>query len=149
MSRTQQHQGAVGEQRAEELLQRMGVQMVEQIATPIVITNRNKTGWVKIRYKSKVSGDRRGVMNDGSGRRVLAEVKTTRDRNLRFSDLQPHQVEALNENDALGAVSLLVWVAWFGYRQEITVMRWPVPGFGPRKSIGEEQAEQWAWNGRD
>ncbi len=148
MAKSQQQQGAAGERTAEEMLLWMGVKMVEQIATPTVITKR-RGDWVKIRYKAKVSGDRRGVMNDGSGRRVLAEVKTTNGRNLRFSDLRPHQVDALNENHELGAVSLLAWVYKDGWRQDVFVMRWPIPGFGKRTSVAPEQAEELVWNGRD
>ncbi len=136
--RRSQRKGKVGENIADWLLQDAGVQMVERIATPVVIIAR-RGDWVKIRYKKKVSGDRRGVMDDG--RRVLAEVKA-RDRNLRWSDLQQHQRDALDENDALGAVSLLVWI----HRSAYHILRWPIAGFAPRRSITLERAAELEWD---
>lgn len=140
MGRKSQRSGSVGEDIAKMALRTMGVCMVEQIATPIVTTQR-RNGWVKIRRKEKVSGDIRGLLP--GGRRVLAEVKTVNDDRLIFSRLKPHQVDALNENHELGAVSLLVLVHPYGH----CVMRWPIEGFGPRTSIHIDDAAQYEWDG--
>lgn len=137
--------GARGEGAAENALRAYGVCMVEQIATPFAITARQKGGWIKIERKKQVSGDRRGVMPDGSGRRVLAEVKTTDGDRVEWSRLEDHQVRALDENNRLGAVSLLVLV----YLSVGTyVLRWPIDGFGPHKSITVQQAIDNQWDGK-
>ena len=142
--RRSQSIGAQGEEVAENALRACGVQMVEQIATPFAITARQKGGWIKIVRKTPVSGDRRGVMGDGSGRRVLAEVKSTEGDRIEWSRLEDHQVRALDENHRLGAVSLLV-VVYLSVGSY--VLRWPVAGFGPGQSIGIQDAIDNQWDG--
>lgn len=143
-ARQSQRTGAKGEEIAERALRAYGIEMVEQITTPFVITNKMKGGWVKIKRKKKVSGDRRGVMGDGSGRRVLAEVKSTSGDRIQWSRLEDHQVRALDKNNRLNAVSLLVvsFTAVGTY-----VLRWPVRGFGPGTSITAEMASENQWDG--
>lgn len=136
--------GADGEGIAEAALKAYGVRMVEKITTPFVIVDRREGGWVRIKRKEKVSGDRRGVMGDGSGRRVLAEVKSTSGDRIQWSRLGDHQVQALDENHRLGAVSLLVVV----FSQQAFVLRWPVDGFIPRTSITIDDAVNKQWDGR-
>lgn len=140
-----QQLGSEGEDVAETALKAYGVEMVEQIATPYIISDRREDGWVRIKRKAKVSGDRRGVMADGSGRRVLAEVKSTNGDRIVWSRLEDHQVRALDKNNRLKAVSLLVLV----FSQQAYVLRWPVEGFGPRKSITQEQAIGLQWDGKE
>ncbi len=139
-----QQLGAEGEGIAEKALAAYGVRMVEQITTPYAITGRREDGWVRIKRKAKVSGDRRGVMGDGTGRRVLAEVKATEGDRILWSRLEDHQVRALDENNRLGAVSLLVVV--FG--RQAFVLRWPVDGFLPRTSITVDDAIAKQWDGK-
>lgn len=140
-AKASQQLGADGEQVAENALRAYGVRMVEQIATPYAITDRRPDGFVRIKRSAKVSGDRRGVMGDGTGRRVLAEVKATSGDRILWSRLEDHQVRALDENNRLGAVSLLVVV----FDRQAFVLRWPVEGFLPRTSItiGTAIAKQW------
>jgi hypothetical protein len=143
--RRNQRRGKTGEEIAELLLRAAGVQMVEKIATPYVITNvmkRNGQTWVQMRHSEKVSGDRRGIMPDG--RRVLCEVKV-RSGNLRKSDFEPHQREALSQNHRFGGVSLVVWV----HPDDNFLLRWPFPQFDKaRASIRPEDAELYLWDGR-
>ena len=126
--------GNAGEQQAAAALRRLGILMVEEIGTPFVIT-KTKNGWFQGYWKDKVSGDLIGHTQDGV--KVLAEVKTIMDRNLRWSDLDHHQPGRLDEN-AECAISLLVWVHDSG----IHVLRWPVPGFGKGTGITPEQAKK-------
>lgn len=135
--------GADGEDIAENALRAYGVRMVEQIATPYAVTGRKKGGWIRLVHKAKVSGDRRGVMGDGSGRRVLAEVKSTAGDRITWSRLDDHQVQALDENHRLNAVSLLVVV----FSGQAFVLRWPVEGFLPRTSITLDMAIDNQWDG--
>lgn len=136
--------GARGEDAAAVALRAYGVRMVEQIATPFAVTSKKAGGWIKIKRKAKVSGDWRGLMGDGSGRRVLAEVKTTSGDRIEWSRLEDHQVRALDENNRLGAVSLLI-VCFLS--AGTFVLRWPVAGFGPGQSITIQSAIDNQWNG--
>lgn len=136
--------GADGENAAENALRAYGVRMVEQIATPYTITAKKGDGWVRLKRKTAVSGDRRGVMGDKSGRRVLAEVKSTNGDRIPWHWLKDHQVRALDENNGLGAVSLLVVV----FSGVAYVLRWPVSGFLPRTSLRREDVIDKQWDGK-
>ena len=138
-----QKTGADGENSAENALRAYGVQMVEQITAPYAITAKKDGGWVRIVRKRRVSGDRRGVLGDGSGRRVLAEVKSTNSDRIQWSRLEDHQVQALDENHRLGAVSLLVLV----FSGVAYVLRWPVNGFVPYSSLTIDEAIEKQWDG--
>ena len=126
-----------GEEQAAHALARLGVHMVEEIGTPFVITKRGKNGWVQGYWKKKVSGDLIGHTDKGI--KVLAEVKTIWDRNLRWSDLDDHQPERLTMN-AECAISLLIWV----HNTGIYIMRWLdllELGFGRGKGIDIQTAQ--------
>lgn len=96
---------------------------------------RIETGFAKIRGKwtrvRKVAGDIRCVGEDG--RSVLVEVKWRPER-LVFSDLENHQIDALNEHQYVGGMSLLAWCHRGGaellYWSELLLM-----GFGPGSYI--------------
>lgn len=139
-----QAKGKRGESVAERLLRQKGVLMVEKIATPVKIVDSKRTRgrqWHRIVWGEKVSGDRRGLLP--GGRRVLAEVKS-RQHNLRWSDFQAHQIEALNENHAHGGLSLVVYI----HPQVHVVMEWPMEGFdGSYSSITPEEAPDHEWKG--
>jgi len=119
------------EQAAAKQLRMLGLRMVEPI----------ETGWRIIRDRNgkiinafpveKVSGDIRAIIPGGTS--VLVEVKE-RDRNLRWSDFEAHQRDALTEHAELGGVSLVMWLhnGWF------YTFCWPIPNFGPRKSLSIE-----------
>lgn len=132
-----QHRGAAnkasgkrGQGEAECMLRALGARMVEEIATPTRAV-RGKTI-----YAAKVSADINAIMGDGSGRRILAEVKSTKTATLGINKLQPHQQERLQENHELGGVSLAVWIAPHGSY----VMRWPVEGWKSGKPLNEDKA---------
>jgi hypothetical protein len=135
MSRREDRIGKIGQEHAAAALRRIGVNMVEKIGTPVKLIPARVKGTYTVVYGEKVSGDHRGILDDGTS--VLAETKTIMDRNLVWSDLRDHQPGRLEEHAEFGGVSLLVWVHSSG----VYVMRWPVAGFGPRKSITQEQAE--------
>jgi len=137
--RREQQIGKHGQNTAAAVLSgRCGINMVEQIGTPIklipVKTNRPNT--YQVIFGEKVSGDHRGLI--GSGISVLAETKTILDHNLRYSDLREHQPTRLSEHDGYGGISLLVWVHSTG----AYVMCWPVEGFEPGTSISHERAQE-------
>lgn len=138
MSRREQRIGNMGQEHAAAALRRAGVNMVEKIGTPVKLipSKRGGKGTYTVIWGEKVSGDHRGILPGGIS--VLAETKTILDRNLVWSDLREHQPERLTEHFQCGGVSLLVWVHSSG----VYVMRWPVPDFGPRKSITPERAEE-------
>ena len=144
MARISDQKGKAGEIAGGLALQAAGVEMVEKIGTPIkAVPVPGRRGIYHVIWGQKVSGDHMGILS-GSGRRVLAETKTITDRDrLRWSDLRSHQPARLDENNAFGGVSLLVWV-----HHEIYILRWPVPGFGPRKSITLDYATHNTWDNR-
>ena len=135
MTREQDRIGKIGQEHAAAALRRIGVEMVEKIGTPVKTIPARVPGTYKVVYGEKVSGDHRGILKGGIS--VLAETKTIMDRNLVWSDLRDHQPGRLDQHAEFGGVSLLVWVHSSG----VYVMRWPVAGFGPRKSITPEQAD--------
>lgn len=136
MTRHEDRIGKIGQEHAAAALRRLGVKMVEKIGTPVRLIPAPIKGTFKVVWGETVSGDHRGITDDGTS--VLAETKTILDRNLVWSDLRDHQPGALTAHHEYGGVSLLVWVHSTG----IYVMRWPVPGFGPRKSITPERAQE-------
>lgn len=77
----------------------------------------------------ETGGDFRAV-EPGTGRSVLVAVKCRSGR-LRWSDLRPHQRQALDEHYQLGGLSVLARVT---ERHGIWLLRWPVEGFGPGRS---------------
>src|SRR5690606_4050634 len=117
---------------------RCGINMVEQIGTPVLLipvkTHRHNT--YQVIFGEKVSGDHRGLI--GNGISVLAETQTILHRNLRYSDLREHQPARLTEHAEYGGISLLVWVHGTG----AYVLRWPIEGFGPGEAITHERAQE-------
>lgn len=136
MTKLEQRIGAAGQEHAAAALRRAGVHMVEKIGTPVkLIPSIRAKGLFSVVWGEKVSGDHRGILEDGTS--VLAETKTILERNLVWSDLRDHQPERLTQHAEYGGVSLLVWVHSTG----VYVMRWPLEGFGPGKGITQEKAE--------
>ena len=133
--KSQQQIGKYGQEVAASALCRIGVEMVEQIGTPVHLVPVGKTGTYRVIYGERVSGDHRGILP--GGRSVLAETKTIMDRNLRYSDLRDHQPARLSEHVEHGGLSLLVWV----HNSGVYIMQWPVFGFEAGRSICVEDAE--------
>lgn len=144
--RIAQHDGEIGQNIAQYELKRMGLEMIEPVYTPWKIVWSQKNGRrvpVKAFAVAKVSGDFRAITPTGQS--VLVEVKSRKDREaLRWSDLEPHQREALQQHSEHGGLSLVVWVTEMG---ECMVMAWPIPGFGFRKSISWDDAVDIQWTG--
>jgi hypothetical protein len=136
MTRREDRTGKAGEELAESVLRSLGIEQIERVSTPVKLIPSNYPGLFKVIFGEKVIGDRRGILP--GGRSVLIEVKTIIDRNLQWSDLRPHQPEGLTLHAQLGGMSLLVWV----HQSGVYVMRWPMNGFGPGKSIDPEKAER-------
>jgi hypothetical protein len=135
MTRREDRTGKAGEELAESVLRSLGIEQIERVSTPVKLIPSQYPGLFKVIFGEKVIGDRRGILP--GGRSVLIEVKTILDRNLCWSDLRLHQPEGLSRHSELGGMSLLVWVHSSG----VYVMRWPIDGFGPGKSITPNQAD--------
>ena len=125
--------GFSSEEAAAAQLRALGFHMVEPIETGWRVVRDRHGRIVRAFPLEKVSGDIRAVAP--GGRSVLVEVKE-RDRNLRWSDFQPHQREVLTRHAALGGLSLVMWL----HNGRFYVLQWPIPGFGPRKSISPARA---------
>jgi len=136
--RTNQRVGAAGEEQGAAALARMGVLLLEKVATPIRrIPHPTLPQYCRVIYDKPVSCDWHGVWVDGVS--VRAEIKTHMDGNLTWSAFQPHQPAALTAHAEI-AISFLVWVSGAG----IFVMRWPLPVevFAPGKGLAVEQARK-------
>ena len=119
---------------------RCAINMVEKIGTPVVLIPLNLKGIsnaFRVIFEEKVSGDHRGII--GNGISVLAETKTVLEGNLQYGHLRDHQPARLDEHAQNGGISLLVWVHESGHAY---VMRWPIEGFGPGRSITPERAQE-------
>lgn len=150
MSKTEQRVGKAGENLVQRTLYSRGFLIPEKIGTPvrlISLTSRaismlrrsgiSPKGIYRVIFGEKVSGDHRAVLPGGKS--VLVESKTILDTDrLIYSKLRDHQPDALTAHAETGAVSLLAWVSSYG----VFLMRWPVPGFAPRKSISLEKAQE-------
>lgn len=147
--------GKVAESHALWALVRAGVLEVEHIQTGWTVQRgavRDEGGAIVgttirgARPAAKVSGDFTGLLR--GGRAVICEVKKRQAsepdeaRNIRWSDLQPHQRDTLTRRAELGALSLFAWVT-FDPVGECLLLEWAkllALGFGPRSSITVEQA---------
>jgi len=141
MSKREKNIGKHGEQVARSILNGLGLEMIEEIGTPVKLVPVRTAGPQKNAYfviwGEKVAGDHRAMFPDG--RSVLIEVKTIRDRNLVWSDLREHQPAKLQQHNDLHGLSLLVWVHDSG----VFVMKFPIDGFGPGKGITPAQAQNY------
>ena len=139
MTRREDQVGKRGQNLAASILASIGVNMVEKIGTPVKLIPVKcgaRKNVYQVIYGEKVSGDHRGILNDGTS--VLVETKTILDRNLRWSDLREHQPGRLLEHSVHGGLSLLVWVHESGEY----VMVFPIKGFEKGKSISVQRAQE-------
>jgi len=120
--RDEQRIGKAGQNVAAATLSRIGIEMVEEIGTPVKLipASAQRRDVFRVVFGEKVSGDHRGILQ--GGRSVLAETKTILDRNLRYSDLREHQPGRLTDHARLGGLSLLVWVHTSG--TYVIIMPW-------------------------
>jgi len=132
--------GNKGEEIARIKLAEIGVCMPEEIPTPFSVVSISSGGKVRGFFKKKATGDIMGHRTDGVA--IRAEVKTSSvDENLTWGIMTKHgkhQIDYLNKH-AIHALSFVVWVR---HDNEALVMQWPIPGFGPRKSITLERARE-------
>ena len=143
-----QRSGATAEDAAAAQMRSLGIEQLEKVynAWKVVDWVNRAAGLARVVPADKVSGDYIGIL-PGSGRRVLAEVKTGDEDRLPWSRLRPHQHEALRLNHAFGGVSLLVWVTSYG---DIRVMSYPAlvdAGFKSGKSVDADLAALCEWDG--
>ncbi len=140
--------GDVGEMVARVTLQGMGLEMIEKIHTPWKVIFKTLPGGgrkvVNAFPLEKVAGDFRAVY-PRTGQSVLIEVKSRMDRDtFRWSDLEPHQRESLDNHWRLGGLSLVVWVIESG---EAIVLPWPIEGLSRGKSVSWDAAVDIQWTG--
>lgn len=132
--------GVVGETLTKAELVRLGFTMIERVHTPWKVLRKPdpKRGSriVGAVPEEKVSGDFRAVWpftleNSLVGVSVLVESKAREGDRVLWSDVEEHQRDALQRHHEAGGLSYLSVV--LGGRA--TLMRWPIPGFGPGSSI--------------
>lgn len=122
--------GMATEHIAELWLMQQGYACVERIETPWRI-HRSGGKIVRATPKARVSGDFTAI-EPYTGRHVHVEVKSRKADVLKWSDFEEHQISALNRKAEAGASCLVIWVKSLS---EIRVYEWPIPGFGPGKSL--------------
>ncbi|WP_294348020.1 hypothetical protein [Prosthecochloris sp.] len=129
--------GNISEEHVIALLRRHGYKRVEAIERAWII-KRAGGKIISAIPKKKVSGDIKAMTKDG--KIVHVEVKCRQEK-LLYSDFEKHQVEALSDVVKYNGIA---FAAWYRNPYEIVLLRWPIKGFGPRKSITWEQAKQWS-----
>jgi len=137
MSRHEQQIGKRGQQLARSVLSGLGLEMIEEIGTPVKLipVPGHRKNVYQVIWGEKVAADHRAMFPNG--RSILIEVKTILEGNLVWSDLRDHQPAKLQQHADLNGLSLLVWVHDSG----VYVMRFPINGFGPGKGIAPNVAK--------
>lgn len=129
-ARNVQKAGEYGETLTLHALRRLGYLEIERVHTPFKIIRGSDGKIINAVPVEAVSGDFRAI-EPGTGRSVLVEAKFDSVDRVLWSDLESHQIAALDGHVKAGAVALLSVVlldkAW--------VLQWPVSGFGPGRSI--------------
>lgn len=121
--------GQGGELVTRSSLTRLGFEMIERVHTPWRIQRKGKK-IVGATPVERVSGDFIAI-EPGTGKKVLVESKLRKGDRIRWSDLEKHQIEALDNNHALGGISLVSMTCDYGH----CILRWPIEGFEPGKSL--------------
>ena len=142
MGRKSQKAGKRGEAHALAAFSRLGIEMPEEVATPVILVKsaRDPRAFI-VRYRSRVNGDIRGII-PGLGRRVVAEAKWHPKERFQYSIMTKHgehQIAWLDRNRELGGISLLVWVR---NEYEVAPLVWKPEPLVPRASL----AWAWAWD---
>lgn len=122
--------GVIGETLTRSALQIAGLAEIERVHTPFKIIRNSRGQIINAVPEQKVSGDFRAV-DPTNGKSVLVEAKTRSGDRVIWSDLEDHQVEALNGHVKAGAIALLSVVL----EDKAILLEWPVPGFGPGVSL--------------
>jgi penicillin-binding protein-related factor A (putative recombinase) len=129
-------QGKAGEELVKSALIARGVCMVEKIETGWGII-RATGGRIRSAFPlEKVAGDFRGVLQGGQS--VLVEAKTAQNK-LTYSEIKPHQREALQRHHELGGLSLVAWV----HDDTVYLFQWPHVGFEAKTSLTPEKIQEW------
>lgn len=133
--------GELGEDLTRKALASVGYTFIERVHTAWVVVRRVGPKTKKSRIVSafpaeKVSGDFRAV-DPKTGRSVLCEAKFDGGDRVVYSDLEKHQVKALDDHFNAGGESILSVVinnrAW--------LLRWPIADFKPGTSIRLQDGE--------
>ena len=124
-----QKAGAFAEQFAERWLYSQGFHCIERIQTGWYIKWINGKV-VSAKPRAKVSGDFVAIGKNGQA--VHVEIKMRGGDVLIHSDLENHQVEAMDEKTKHGALCLLLWVR---SPTELKALQWPIAGFKKNSSL--------------
>lgn len=133
-NRKAQRDGDHAEQLVRSRLSWFGIPFVQRI----------HTGWKIIRVRgrvvdarpcARVAGDFWGVMPDG--RCLLVEVKERDAAKLSLSDLEDHQIQALDAVRRAGGVAILAWVTLEG---DCWLMDWPIIGLVKGHPLAKDTA---------
>lgn len=107
--------------------------MIRQSARLKATRAAGKRGEEIIRHLLKVQGYV-GIYRIHTPWKIIrnAQGKATAGDRIIWSDLDAHQIAALDAHDQQGGISLLGVVIG----DKAALHSWPIPGFGPRKAVG-------------
>jgi len=111
-NRASQKKGRIAEALVQAKLESLGYKLIEH---PEPARIKTAKGYI---YAKKVSGDFRAI-DPAVGRSVLVEVKY-RDRPLRKSDFQPHQIKSMQEHFEAHGITLVAHVS----RKGVMIYGW-------------------------
>lgn len=110
-----------------------GLRSIEKMNPEFKVDHHTPSGQVVGKFNKNVSGDFHAIAE--GGRAVHVEVKSTHGKDadrLIFSRIESHQLKAMNEKHAQGALVILAW-ARIGYGAKLMI--WPIDGFVARTSL--------------
>lgn len=126
--------GKLGERLVRTRLRAIGLKRIQKIETGWRIHRDARGKIVNATPIEKVQGDFTAIAPDG--RSVLVEAKWREEDRLRYSDLKPHQREALDEQVKCNGIGLVAWA----HPDGAMILLWPCLEKG--KALRIEEAKQ-------
>lgn len=127
--------GKQAEEIAMNALRKIGFKCVEKIETGFTVIRSGKkiTGAFPVR---KVAGDIRAIGHGGQA--IYCECKF-RENKLKWSDMEAHQMEAMEDITRAGGAAFLVWVACLN-PERVYLLQWPFNVLRKGRAITENEA---------
>ena len=118
-----------------------GFRCIERIETGFAVVRRGKQ-IVGAYPKRPVSGDIKAVGPKGRAVHVEVKHRPAKDNGrlvLKWSDFEPHQIEALERITQAGGWAFVAWVTSL-YPARLFWLLWPISGFRKGKALSEADA---------
>jgi len=127
--------GKQAEEIAMDALRKIGFKCVEKIETGFTVIRSGKkiTGAFPVR---RVTGDIRAIGHGGQA--IYCECKFREDK-LKWSDMETHQLKAMEDVTEAGGAAFLVWVACLS-PERVYLLQWPFNVLKKGRAITEQEA---------